>query len=553
MDGKHYSTDPSKSRLTFSRNHYADYHTALLSQFRSDDNCNDVYTGAQKHPLIELQLLNQQQILDYNVHLIAAAVLQSRPFAPTEDFIYAIKLAAADKKVDPPLAKLWKEFIAAWKVYKSAQRKIYATIVATLRVGESMHYARSVPYGFGTKLLQNMMEDNRHNTTRALFALFSSLFTLKLKPGESFEVFTRRFDLITNRFANWDPPIVLPQQLLFFFVLRGLPSEQYGPITHIVLSSKHITLDSGLKMLRDVGQSEVGLINSTMGSTNTSSATANSVLAITNSPPPTNATTAAEKEAARLARRAAKMTPLCKKHGPCAHHGPKSLHATCECKDPTLSKRRARKGKQENVPNTNSATASPATPSPGPAPAQLQSQLYPAQPQFSYMHPQHGFPQPPYMPAPHYPPSVYHQPFAPFNGQPLNGQPTQHHMLTITCEPSAPSPADNVVVHVLVGTVRTPTNTTSTNCGANATANDSGSTTEDDPDLSPLQHDFPDISFDEAVQLVDSPPDNTNAVSQPSASALAIASSYAGCEWVEPPSASPTTSASASDAPAILQ
>ena len=157
MDGKQFPADQRKPRLTFSREYYADYHTALLSQFRADDDCNDVYTGAQKHPLIELQLLNQQQILDYNIHLVAEAVLQSRPFAPTEDFIYRVKLAAAAKNVDPPLAKLWAAFLAAWKIYKSAQRKIYATIVATLRVGESMHYARSVPYVYGTKLLQHIM------------------------------------------------------------------------------------------------------------------------------------------------------------------------------------------------------------------------------------------------------------------------------------------------------------------------------------------------------------------------------------------------------------
>ena len=228
MDDKHFTTDSRKSRLTFSREHYADYHTALLAQFRSDEECDAVYTGTQKHPLIELQLLNQSQILSYNVNLIAEAVLQANPFDPTEDFIYRVKLAAAAKNEDPPLAKLWAEFLVAWKVYKSAQRKIYATIVATLRVGESMHYARSVPYGYGTKLLANIMADNRHNTTRALFALFSSLFTLKMKPGELFESFTRRFDLITNRFANWDPPIVLPPQFLLFFVLRGLPAERHA-------------------------------------------------------------------------------------------------------------------------------------------------------------------------------------------------------------------------------------------------------------------------------------------------------------------------------------
>ena len=354
MDDKQ-NTDFQRSRLTYSREHYADYHTALLSKIRTCDQCDDVYTGAQAHPLIELQLLNQQQILDYNIHLVAPAVLKARPFVPTEEFIQAVKAKALAANTDPPLAQLWAEFVVAWKTYKSAQRKIFGIIVSTLRVGSSMHYARSVPYGYGTLLLNNIMQDNRHNTTRALFALFSGLFTLKMKNGELFESFVRRFDLIVNRFANWDPPIVLPEQLLLFFVLRGLPAQPFGPVTHIVLASESMTLSTGLKMLRDVGQSEVGLINSTLGST-ASAAPAHSVLAITNghSPPPTMLT-AAQKEAAKQVKRAAKMTTLCKKHGPCAHHGPKSLHATCECKDPTLSKRRGRNKDKQPTPNTNSA------------------------------------------------------------------------------------------------------------------------------------------------------------------------------------------------------
>ena len=74
MDGKQY-TDPSRSRLTFTREFYADYHTALLSNIRTDDACNDVYTGAQPHPLVELQLLNQNQILVYKINLVPEAVL----------------------------------------------------------------------------------------------------------------------------------------------------------------------------------------------------------------------------------------------------------------------------------------------------------------------------------------------------------------------------------------------------------------------------------------------------------------------------------------------
>ena len=57
MDDKQ-NTDLTRSRLTFTRDFYADYHTALLSKIRTDDACNDVYTGAQPHPLVELQLRN---------------------------------------------------------------------------------------------------------------------------------------------------------------------------------------------------------------------------------------------------------------------------------------------------------------------------------------------------------------------------------------------------------------------------------------------------------------------------------------------------------------
>ena len=172
MDDKQTYTDSRRPRLTFPREFYTDYHTVLLSQIRTCDICNDVYTGALKHPLVELQILNQKQILDYGITLVAQAVLQHRPFVPTEEFIHAVRIAAAKANVKPPLDQLWQEFTVAWKTYKSAQRKIYATIVATLRMGSSMHYARSVPYGYGTLLLRNIMNDNRHNTVELLILIY---------------------------------------------------------------------------------------------------------------------------------------------------------------------------------------------------------------------------------------------------------------------------------------------------------------------------------------------------------------------------------------------
>ena len=119
-----------------------------------------------------------------------------------------------------------------------------------------------------------------------MFALFSSLFTLKLKTGETFESFRQRFDLINNRFANWTPPIILPDQLLLFFVLRGLPNNPYLATRHIILVKKNINLVRGLTLLRDVGQSEVGIIANTLGSgaDMSKSQDTNAILAIEPSP-----------------------------------------------------------------------------------------------------------------------------------------------------------------------------------------------------------------------------------------------------------------------------
>ena len=76
---------------------------------------------------------------------------------------------------------------------------------------------------------------------------------MKLAEGESFELYKRHFDLIINHFPNWDPPIMMSEQLLLFFVLRGLPVTPHGPVTHIVLSIDQIGLSKGLRLLRGVG------------------------------------------------------------------------------------------------------------------------------------------------------------------------------------------------------------------------------------------------------------------------------------------------------------
>ena len=124
------------------------------------------------------------------------------------------------------------------------------------------------------------------------------------------------------------------------------------------------------------------------------------------------------------------MTKLCRELGPCANHGPKSLHATCECKDPKLTKKGKKKNKNKDS-NANAAPVNAVTPSPpAAAPAQTPQQPVPMPPvqQPPYMYPNnyaHTYPN-----SMACPPFVYHQPFNP-HYPPVNQLNNQHHMLSI--------------------------------------------------------------------------------------------------------------------------
>ena len=418
-----YTTPEKVSPLSFSRQQFADYWTALISRVRQDDDCDQVFSGSMPHPMVLFQKQNHQQILDYGLTLIAEAVLAVNPIQPAELLLQEIKHAAAQANKDPPLDTNWNVFQTEWLKYKKAQRKIYAIAIATLRVGSSMHYARQVPFGAGTHLLTTIHSDNIRNTTRSLFALLTSLFTLKARPQESFDMFKMRFDLIISRFANWKPPIILPEQLLLFFALRGLPDDTFGPTKNIILATENITLTRGFQLLRDVGGSGAQLITSTLGSGDvTKPPDSESILTVTPHTPKPKPKTAEQKAADREKRK----TALCKKHGPCVHHGPKSLHATSECRDPQLLKRRKKKDTQRANPQLA------VVPVPPQAQAPPSAAPYPAM----YPHPAPMYPPMMYMPTmPHYmaPPQQI--------GPPAAEQQVSH-TLIITVVPNDDDPYD---------------------------------------------------------------------------------------------------------------
>ena len=420
--------------LWFSREMFADYWTALESRVRQDDDCDRVYTGTMQHPLIDLQQRNREQIRSYNCELVSDALLLADPIRPTEMLIASIIVAAVAATMVPPLAVHWDKFRADWTVYKRAQRKIYAIAIATLQVGKSVHYAHSVAYGAGTKLLSTIIyEDNRRTTTRSLFALFSSLFTLQYKPGETFQLFLTRFELIRSRFTNWRPPITLPQELFLFCILRGLPEQPYGPTKHIILATANITLQRGLQLLSDISQTGANLIKETLGSGSATAepvAETSNLLALTTGTQPTaNARTpppppASSKKKSREERKSA----ACKQYGPCTHHGPRSLHATCECKDPQLLRRKKKSATRSSVPVQHMASSQMPWPRSANTYPAASYPSHPMYPPMAYQPPSHQLIQP-QASSPH----VFQQPMS---ASIPNSENVHHHMLTVTAAPA---------------------------------------------------------------------------------------------------------------------
>ena len=332
-----------RRRLVFTRADFDDYITALLARIRSNEQAERILSGSSQHPLILYQ----------RIYTVALAYLRISPFTvqqlcadPVGTYVYfSDRMTSALLQIQGPVPNVGdlNQLEADFVIHKAAEKFIYSTIVATLQVGISMHYARSVRHGAGTHLLNTIISDNRQVTTRSLMAIFSALLGLKLKSGEVFEQFARRIDLLIQRLRNWRPPVILPEQLLLFCALRALPAVPFGPVRHIILASPNITYATGVSMLRDVANTGADVINTTLGSGNVNHKPAN-VLCAPTCPPPASRPTQNHRHKKKKKNKG--PSEKCLKDGPCVHHGPGSFHSTEECEDPELKRSRFRQAKK---------------------------------------------------------------------------------------------------------------------------------------------------------------------------------------------------------------
>ena len=365
------SLQTRRSRLVYSRDQFDDYWIALMSKLRLNDDADALISGRSPHPLLSFQRANQAALQLLGFLILSDIQLIEDPFGCYERFTRRLGDSLSRHPGPVPTFGNLDSLEQQYQTHRRAQRFIYATIVDTLQVGTSMHYARRVQFGAGLHLLQVIRADNRQVTTRSLMALFSSLLSLRLKNSETFEAFARRLDLLIQRLLNWRPPVILPEQLLLFCALRALPVHPYGPVRHIILASPDVQFQAGMGMLRDVADTGAQVIRDTLSSGDTNSKP-NAVLCANPCPVPPSSTPSpprssrARRTPAGRGRRPRKPrgpSKLCQSEGPCAHHGPHSFHATSECRDPTLSRSKRAQPREDTPVQALTATtqSSPAS------------------------------------------------------------------------------------------------------------------------------------------------------------------------------------------------
>ena len=370
------SADPVRNRLYYNREQFDDYWIALMAKLRLNDEADLLISGLSPHPLLSFQRANLAALQLLGFIILSDIQLIEDPFDAYTRFTEYMATALHRHPGPVPafdLAALDRDY----QVHRRAQRYIYSVIVSTLRVGSSMHYARRVRFGAGLHLLNIIRADNRQVTTRSLMALFSALLSLRLKPVETFEAFSRRIDLVIQRLLNWRPPVVLPDQLLLFCALRALPSNPYGPVRHIILASPNVNFNAGMAMLRDVANTGAKVINDTLGSGDRETKPT-AILCAEPCPTPPQPTvrppprgSRARRTPAGRGRRTRKPrgpSKLCQSEGPCVHHGPHSFHATSECRDPTLSRTKRAQPRETVSSPAESGLAGVAAAIPAPSP-----------------------------------------------------------------------------------------------------------------------------------------------------------------------------------------
>ena len=105
---QHASTAPRRPLLVFSRDNFDDYWTALLSDCRSDDVADRVYTGSLQHPLLTFQVTNAEALQALEIPILPATQFDLDPLDIYSRFLDQVHInnGAQDHPADPALPGL---------------------------------------------------------------------------------------------------------------------------------------------------------------------------------------------------------------------------------------------------------------------------------------------------------------------------------------------------------------------------------------------------------------------------------------------------------------
>ena len=132
----------SARRLTFSAENFDDYVIALTAKLHIDPNADRVLSGEFVHPLIQFQANNVANLQALNVPYVSPQVLIQDPATPYVNWLRVLTTALLRAPAPVPAIDGLQQLQANVDTFRRAERFIYSTIVSTLKVGESMHYAR---------------------------------------------------------------------------------------------------------------------------------------------------------------------------------------------------------------------------------------------------------------------------------------------------------------------------------------------------------------------------------------------------------------------------
>ena len=141
-------------RLTFSTANFDDYAVALMAKLRVNLTADRILSGELQHPLVQYQRDNLANLQALNVPFYTSAQLLADPVQCFVTFLRAVTAAILHDPAPVPVIGDLNALQEAQNTFRQAESFIYSTIVSTLQVGKSMHYARSCPFGAGQLLLR---------------------------------------------------------------------------------------------------------------------------------------------------------------------------------------------------------------------------------------------------------------------------------------------------------------------------------------------------------------------------------------------------------------